>query len=266
MILVFFTNVSFAGSDYKLAVCDSCNYSQMEAKAAKAYDGHQRKNIQVVDPTNGIVKGFYIKHESEPGFAYTNIDATSSKSEVVAAAIEAKAIIKKMKSSVSANEQLVERLRNMYPINLPSHLNLQIIPSSVGTSASNIKIGNLAHLALNDYLKQKIHIPISNQILGAIFASLNHAVISVFEADGSILVLFTKISTIRYEPVGGIYVDANGEVQVLGASSGSNTGSGSGNNSSNYGGSNEGGLQCVSWSIFIGTTSDGAYCDAWGYW
>jgi hypothetical protein len=254
-------STSFAADEYVMTVCDECSYSQMRTKAINKNKSNSIVNVQVVNPSSGTVQAFDVYHETEPGVSYINVEVRTPNQDVAVAAREAKVIINQMKANASANADIINQVKNTYPGNLPNHLQLHIIPSNLGT-ANDMTLGSPEHLALSQYLTSKANVPISQTILSAIFASMSHGVIAVFEADNSILVLLSKVSTIRYEPIGGIYIDGEGNVKILGGGGNGSGGSGSGGSEWGY---ESPSLYCTSWWTYSGTNADGTYCESWGF-
>jgi hypothetical protein len=137
----------------------------------------------------------------------------------------------------------------------------------VARTAEEIKIGSPAHMYVSQHLETDITLPpISNTLLGAIFSSLVHAVVTIYD-DGSMLVMVSKVSTVRYEPI-SIYIDKNGEVRQLGSTGGGAyngdrvniTGSGDPTNAHR-----QISMRCTSWSVYGNTTADGLQCDQYSY-
>lgn len=263
MLVFLFSSNVFANSEYKMMVCDNCSYQQAKSMAMAQFEPYQNVNVQIVNPSGGTVNAFNVYHESEPNYSHTEVSNISPAQNVLVAAQQAQAILNNMRASANNNPDIVDRARDLYPGNLPNHLGVVSIPGNIVGSASEINIGNEAHILMSQFVSGAYNIPLTTQILGFLFASFTHGVIVVFD-DGSMMALISKASTIRYEPISGIYIDGNGNVVPLGSNIDvSNTGGPGDGSTYNPNSLLNRRLFCRLSVTYIGTTADGTYCESW---
>ncbi|WP_105181482.1 hypothetical protein [Pseudoalteromonas sp. T1lg21] len=187
--------------------------------------------VQVVNPENGNVSAFRVKSISEPGFETVDIFPAQIRNEVLVAAIEAKAELDSIKEKTNANPDLVTKARRLYDFPSYARLNLEKIPVTVVSSAREIALGNIHHIAVSQYLDDQIGIP-SN--LKDLIVTLTLTYTITFFEDGSVMLFIPKPwSTIKWEVFGGTILDGNGN--VLSISGGSSSSGGSSNTSGSNG-------------------------------
>ena len=159
---------------------------------------------------------------------------------------------------------MIDKVREAYPGTLPSHLSIAVVPQDIVHSGLQINMGNPEHLRVSQHLSQNLNIPLTYKLVNMILASYGHVIITIFEGDDSIMVFVPKLSTIRYEPLSLMVIDANGNVIRL-ASGGDLINGGGGHDGYAGGYANNGQIvyRCASWITITGTAADGTYCETY---
>ncbi len=268
LTLCFISNINYAkAANNVMVVCDNCGPANMQTLALKQMQSQKIIRVEVVDPTGGIVRAYNVEHESEPGYTYTNITEVPADERWKTTALKAKKVLGDMAVAAAVESPLIQKVRSLYPSTLPNHISIVSIPLGITKSASEVIKGNEYNIYVSKYISDNTSLPkMDNTLLGSVFSSLVHAVIAVFK-DGSMMVMVSKVSTLRYEPIGH-YIDKNGSLRVVGT-----TGGGAVNgdrididgSDDSDGSSATMNLRCTGWSEYQGTTADGLYCDGYSY-
>jgi len=243
-----------AYQDYSLVVCDACSDAEMQSRVKYEAIENRTVEVQVVNPSTGVVKAFKVLSISEPGFEDIDIYPAAVRSDVVSAASEAKGLIRSMRATAASNSDIIQRVQDIYPDAISNQVSLQLIPSSLVASAMDVTspLGeNAAHLS--QYLGTKIGTP-SFSLVDLIMRNVVGVAIAVFD-DGSIMLFIVDpLSTHRWKVFTDYKIDSDGKLRTIsgalvtpgtasssgGGSSGGSSGSSSGTVIGATGGGNSG--------------------------
>lgn len=227
-LIICFISIPTFANNYEIAVCDTCTISEMKNTAISMKKDNGSVEVQVADPSSGVVAAYRVISVSEPGFESVDIFSVEVREEVQSSALEAKAVLDSMAVSAKANQPIVDRAKSIYNFRFFDRVAVSRIPITVANSAREIALGSSSHLSVSQHLGP-VSIEFSSGLTDVILSAIATYTVAVFE-DGSIIILKGyPFSSIQWEPFGSFFIDENGDIIELGnASSGGSGGSAGG--------------------------------------
>lgn len=208
-------NQASAASGYKLDVCDLCSSSKMRARAKSYGIVNRTVEVQVVNPSSGVVKAYKVRSIREPGFETIDIYPTSVRSDVAEGARQAKKRLITIRAKISLHSDILNKVKDLYPNASANQMSMHVIPGKVAPSAMVIThYTDADSIFTGQYLSQQIGTPTAS-IVDMILSRVLHMAIAVF-SDGSIMVFYKSAwSSIQWRIMGDYKIDGQGRIRKV---------------------------------------------------